>query len=50
MRARITTNTLGSHKPLQRILNNLWKRLPKNIKNLKEDREKLEWGGRSVYS
>lgn len=50
VRTRSITNTLGSHKPTQRSLNNLRKTLPKNVKNLKEDRDKLEWGGRSAYS
>lgn len=39
VRAGSTTDTLGSHKPMQRLLNNLWKPLPKNVKNLKEERE-----------
>lgn len=50
VRTRSITNTLGSRKSTQRGLNNLRKTLPKNVKNLKEDREKLEWGGRSAYS
>lgn len=49
VRTRSTISTLGSHKLIQRILNNLWKAIPKNVKKLKEYREKLEWRGRLVY-
>lgn len=45
VRVRSTTNYIGSHKQTQRILNNLWNPLPKSVKNLKKDREKLDGGG-----
>lgn len=49
VRTRSTTSTLRSHKSIQRIMNNLWKALPKNVKKMKEDRNWIGEAGQYIY-